>query len=173
MSEIGYEEINASEEATIEAGDFDKLVALQLPDTDAPEFLREGVACQAICDIHMSLEALNSYNPMEYDGITLVQSAQGTCRTVIMSIGVVEGVFGAKRLNDSRHSAFRRMCKALKQHLLDLEPCAEDVVSDTDHRICSSIKSICNFLRLANTVLDIKSTPAERKEAVKEFARYV
>ena len=173
MSELGYEEINASEEATIEAGDFDKPVTLQLLDTEAPSFLREGVACQAICDIHMSLEELNNYNPLEYANITLVQSAQGTCRTTIMAIGVVEGVFGTHRLYDSRHSSFRRMCKALKQHLLDLEPCDVDVVSDTDPRICSAIKSICNFLRLANIVLDVKSTPVERKEATKEFARYV
>lgn len=170
MSETSFSPIEETD-VELDHVDVERQIHLQVQDAKAPEFLIEGVCCQAMVDINLSMQALAEWNPGEE--ITYLQSAQATCRIAAMSIkDVREVMVGHKRLKDPRHTAFRRMSELLAKRLLQLEPCADDVESENDIRVCQSIRSICKFLQFGNIALDTKSTAAARKLAVKEFGQH-
>lgn len=152
----------------VQPDDFTQNIHLNLPDSkDAPTFLVEGVACQSVVDVNLSMQALASWNPGE--DITQLQSAQATCRVAAMAIKDFLDVATAKKLEDSRHSNFRRMNKILAKRLTEWEPCDPDVNDPNDYRVTGSIKLICKFLQYGNIVLDTRATSADRRQAMKMF----
>lgn len=162
--DVGPVEVLTSPENIEEA------VSLELLDTLAPGFLIEGVCCQAMIDVNLSMQALAEWTPGE--DITYLASAQATCRIAAMAINDVRHVTkGYKRMKDPRHTAFRRMCELMAKRLTKLEPCGPDVESENDIRVCQSIKTVCKFLQYGNIALDTKSSGPMRKLAVKEFGQ--
>lgn len=170
MNTAAFEELPEDYTPEVEVLPPEEQIHLQLQDTKAPAFLIEGVCCQSMVDLNLSMQSLAGWS--EADGMTYLQSAQATCRSAAMVIRDVRHVCkDHKRMADPRHSAFKRMCEAMAKRLLELEPLGPDVESENDVRVCQSIKLICKFLQYGNIALDTKSTPAERKLAVKEFGR--
>ena len=152
----------------VQPDDFTKNIHLNLPDSPhAPTFLVEGVACQSIVDVNLSMQALAQWTPGE--DITQLQSAQATCRVAAMAIKDFLDVALAPKLEDSRHSNFRRMNKILAKRLTEWEPCDPEVDDPNDYRVTGSIKLICKYLQYGNTILDVKASSADRREAMKMF----
>lgn len=136
-------------------------------DAPPPDWLVEGAICEAICDITMSMDALKEYEPNEV--FTRVQSAQGTCRVVAHQTQLLLHLMGKHKMTDTRHSYSRRLVTTVQKRLLEFEPCDPSVISETDYRICESIKDICLFLSALDIVMLPTTKRNDRSAAAKAY----